>query len=216
MRISIVLLGILGSLPAQAQAPAAEPAFQSIELRGGGTVTVRHGPAHRVTVRSGGADRTIRNEGDKLVIDRCRRPCPGGHRIEVEIATPGLAGISVADGGVIQLAGGFPAQAEIAAAVNSGGTIDMRRLGTARVKASVAQGGRIFARADRELIAFVVDGGAVTYWGDPKVTSSVRRGGAVVRGSEADLRRPMAQLAPGMPPPPIPPLPIPPLPPRSQ
>lgn len=209
MRASILMLAALAafSAGAEAQAPAASN-FQSVELRGGGTVTVRHAPARRVIVRSGGAGRAIRYEGDKLVIDRCARPCPGGHRIDVEIATPRLAGLAVADGGLIQLDGGFPAQAEVAAAVSSGGTIDMRRLGAAHVTAAVVQGGRILASAGRELTAAVLDGGMVTYWGNPKVTSSVRRGGAVVRGSAADLRRPVAQLNPGMPPPPpVPPVP---------
>lgn len=213
MRASILLLAVLASLPgvAPAQAPAAETTFQSIELRGGGTVTVRHSPTHRVTVRGGGAGRAIRYEGDKLVIDRCLRPCPAGHRIEVEVATPRIAGLAVADGGLIQLVDGFPSQAKVAAAVSSGGTIDMRRLGAAQVTAAVVQGGRILASAGRELTAAVLDGGLVTYWGDPKVTSSVRRGGAVVRGAAADLRRPVAQLGPGMPPPPppVPPLPAP-------
>ena len=209
MRASILMVAALAALPAAAgaQAPTASSSFQSIELRGGGTVTVRHAPVRRVTVRSGGANRAIRYEGDKLVIDRCRRPCPAGHRIEVEIATPRIAGLAVADGGLIQLVGGFPAQAEVAAAVHSGGTIDMRRLGAARVTAAVAQGGRILASAGRELTAAVLDGGIVTYWGNPKVTSSVRRGGAVVRGASGDLLRPVGQLNPAMPAPPAPPVP---------
>jgi hypothetical protein len=208
MRASTLILAALASLPvaADAQAPAAASAFRSIELRGGGTVTVRHAPAHRVTVRSGGAGRAIRYEGDKLVIDRCRRPCPAGHRIEV--ATPRITALAVTDGGLIQLVGGFPAQAEVTAAVSSGGTIDMRRLGATHVTAAVVQGGGILASAGRGLTAAVIDGGIVTYWGDPKVTSSVSRGGAVVRGAAGDLRRPVAQLSPGMPPPPpIPPVP---------
>lgn len=205
MRASILTLAVLAALPAAAL--GAESSFRSIELRGGGTVTIRHGTVHRVGVRSGGADRAIRHEGDKLVIDRCRRPCPSGHRIEVEITTPAVAGLAVTDGGTIQLAGGFPSQTEIAAAVSSGGTIDIRRLGAAHVTAAVAEGGRIFATPGRELTAAVLNGGVITYWGNPKVTSSVRSGGAVVRGASADLRRPIAQLDPGMPPPPLPPIP---------
>jgi hypothetical protein len=214
MRASNLMLAALASVATagEAQAPAAASTFQSIELRGGGTVTVRHGPVRRVAVRSGGAGRAIRYEGDKLVIDRCGRPCPAGHRIEVDVTAPSLAGLAVTDGGTIQLVDGFPSQAEVAAAVSSGGTIDMRRLGAARVTAAVAQGGRIFATAGRELTAAVLDGGLVTYWGNPKVTSSVRRGGAVVRGAAADLRRPVARLNPGMPPPPLPIAPVPPVP----
>jgi hypothetical protein len=208
MRASILLLAILAPLPAAAQGPAGASAFESIELRGGGIVTVRHGRERRVTVRGGGADRPIRSEGDRLVIDRCRRPCPGGHRIEVDIATPALAGLAVTDGGVIQIVGGFPPQPEMAAAVSSGGTIDIRSLDAARVTAAVSQGGRIMTSPGRELTAAVSNGGIVTYWGDPRVTSSVRRGGAVVRGAAADRRVPLAQLDP-----PLPLLPVPPLPP---
>lgn len=212
MRVSILLLAALATFPAAAQAPGAPLTFRSIELRGGGIVTVRHGPVRRVTVRSGGADRAIHPEGDKLVIDRCRRPCPGGHRIEVEIVTPQIAGLAVADGGLIQLVGGFPAQAEMAAAVSSGGTIDARPLEAAKVTAAVSQGGRILASPGRELTAAVSNGGLVTYWGDPKVTSRVSRGGGVVRGRPADVRRAIAQLGPPLPPPAAPPPPVPPLP----
>ena len=212
MRASILLLIGLAALPggAPAQVPAAAPAFRSIELRGGGTVTVRPGPVHRVTVRSGNADRPIRYEGDRLVIDRCRRPCPGGHRIEVEVATPRVAALAVSDGGLIQLAGGFPAQAEMNAAVSSGGTIDMRSLDAMRVTAAVSQGGRILASPRRELTAAISNGGVVTYWGDAKVTSSVRRGGAVLRGRAEERGLPIARLDP-----PLPVLPIPPMPPRT-
>ncbi|HEX8571765.1 MAG TPA: DUF2807 domain-containing protein [Allosphingosinicella sp.] len=215
MRAYILLLAALGSLPAAAQgpAPAAQSTFRSIELRGGGTVTLRYGPEHRVTVRSGGADRAIRYEGDKLVIDRCRRPCPAGHRIDVEVAAPRISALAVADGGLVQVAGGFPAQPAMAAAVSSGGMIDMRRLDAAHVTAAVVQGGRILASPRRELTAAVLDGGVVTYWGDPKVTSSVRRGGAVARGSAGDLRKPAAQLDAPLPTLPILPVLAPPVPP---
>lgn len=207
MRSSILLSAALALLPAAAagQAQGAAQAFRSIELRGGGTVTVRHGPAHLVTVRSGGADRAIRHEGDRLVIDRCRRPCRGGHRIEVEIVTPQIAGLAVTDGGRIQLAGGFPSQPELAAAVSSGGMIDMRPLAAARVTAAVSQGGGILATPGRELTAAVSNGGIITYWGDPKVTSSIRHGGAIVRGAAADRHAPLASLDRGMPAPPAPP-----------
>ena len=209
MRASLLLLAILAPLPAMAQGPAETSNFQSIELRGGGIVTVRHGPVRRVTVRGGAEGRPIRSEGDRLVIDRCRRPCPGGHRIEVDIATPRLAGLAVADGGLIQLAGDFPPQPEMAAAVSSGGTIDIRPLRATRVTAAVSQGGRILASPGRELTAAVSNGGNVTYWGDAKVTSSIRGGGVVVRGAAGERLLPVARLDP-----PLPRLSVPPVPPQ--
>lgn len=208
MRASILLIAAFASLPAAAR--ASDAPFNSIELRGGGIVTVRHGPAHRVTVRTGGANRQIVREGDKLVVDRCRRPCPAGHRIVVEIVTPRVAGLAVTDGGLLQLVGHFPSQAEVAAAVSSGGTVDLRPLAAAKVTAAVSQGGRILASPRRELTAAVSNGGMVTYWGNPEVTSSVRHGGAVVRGAPADLGRAIAQLGPPLAPPAAPAPPVPP------
>ena len=56
----------------------------------------------------------------------------------------------------------------------------------------------------------VTDGGNVTYWGDASVRSSVRRGGAVVRGTAAELTEPVV-LEPRPPAPPrlVPPPPTP-------
>jgi Putative auto-transporter adhesin, head GIN domain len=203
MRASTLLLPVIALLlsPAQGQ-PGAAPSparFQSIELRGGGVVTVRHGATHRVRVGGESSGRPIRSEGETLVIDRCARPCPRGHRIEVEIVTPEIARLAVRDGGLIQLVGAFPSQAAAAAAVSSGGTIDMRPLEAASVSAAVNDGGRIFARPRRELAATVSDGGNITYWGEAAVTSSVRRGGVVAQGAAADLRAPLARLDPPLP-----------------
>jgi hypothetical protein len=203
MRVSTLLLPVIASLLASAQSQpgaAASPAqFQSIELRGGGTVTVRHGATHRVRVSGDSSGRPIHSEGENLVIDRCARPCARGHRIEVEIVTPAIARLAVRDGGLIQLVGAFPSQAAVAASVSSGGTIDMRPLEAARVSAAVNDGGRILARPGREMAATVADGGNITYWGDAAVTSSVRRGGVVAQGAAADLRAPVARLDPPLP-----------------
>jgi hypothetical protein len=197
MRVSTLLLPVIASLLVSAQSQpgaAASPAqFQSIELRGGGTVTVRHGATHRVRVTGDSSRRPILADGDNLVIDRCARPCPGGHRIDVEIVTPAIARLAVRDGGLIQLVGAFPSQAAVAASVSSGGTIDMRLLEAASVSAAVNDGGRILARPGREMTAAVSDGGSITYWGKAAVTSSVRRGGVVVQGAAADLRAPIAR-----------------------
>lgn len=203
MRVSALVLPVLASLLVSAQGHAAAPrdaaSFRSIELRGGGTVTVRHGPERRVTVLSGNPDRDIRSEAGRLVIEPCRGGCPGGHRIELEIVTPEVAELAVTDGGTIQLAGGFPAQDSVAASVSDGGTIDMRSLEAGSVSAAVSQGGRIFTHARRQLAASISDGGLITYWGTSEVSSSVRRGGAVVRGAAAELRGPLSRFDPTLP-----------------
>ena len=123
MRLSTLLLPVIASLlaPAQSQPSAATPTdFRSIELRGGGIVTVRHGATRRVRVSGENSGRPIRSDGDELVIERCSRHCPRGHRIEVEIVTPEIARLAVTDGGLIRLVGDFPPQAAVAASVSSG------------------------------------------------------------------------------------------------
>ncbi|HYD14545.1 MAG TPA: DUF2807 domain-containing protein [Allosphingosinicella sp.] len=195
------LLPLAALLPA-ASAPAAVqdgPAgFRSIELRGGGTVTVRYGATRTVTVRSGDpASRPIRDEGDRLVIDRCQPRCSHRQPFEVEIITPELAGLAVSDGGRIRVLGDFPAQPAVAASVSSGGMIDMRALEAGRLSAAVAHGGLIYARPRDTLAASISNGGLITYWGEAaSVSSTVRHGGAVVRGKAADLRRPVEAFDP--------------------
>jgi len=209
MRASNLVLLLAASVAAPA---ATQPtpsmslaSFQSIELRDGGRVIVRHGPEQRVTVLMGdAADRPIRVEGGQLVIDECRRPCRGGHqRIEVEIVTPWIDRLAVANGGSLRLDGGFPPQPALAASVSSGGQVDARALEAARVDADIAHGGQILVHAGRDLEAAISDGGGVYYWGDPRVRSSVRRGGGVAPGDPAELRAPLAELGP----PPVPSVP---------
>jgi hypothetical protein len=217
MRTSTILLpavAVLLAAPAYSQPSATTlpGSFDSIELRGGGMVTVRYGPARQVTVREPNPDRPIRAEGARLVIDRCSGRCSGGHRIHVEVVTPEIARLAVTDGGLLEIRAGFPRQAAVAASVNSGGIIDMRLLEAASVSASVSQGGRILTRPRQGLTAAISDGGNVTYWGDAEVSSSVRRGGAVARGAPADFAAPAVGFE--RPPPRLPTLAKPPAPPR--
>lgn len=182
------------------------PPFDTVELRNGGEVVLVHGAAQSVTVREGeAAIRVV--EGGRLVIDNCPNRCPRGHRrLLVEIVTPTLAGVSVADGGVVRSAGAFPRQAAIAASVSSGGVVDLRSLPSGRARASVSQGGIILLNADEDLQAAIAQGGRIAYWGRPRVRSSVAHGGAVERGDAGDFARPLTELGP-IAPPPVPPLP---------
>jgi hypothetical protein len=156
---------------------------------------------------------TIGDDG-RLVMDHCRTDCPRRHDFEVEVVTPGLAAIAVAQGGTIQSRGEFPHQAEIVVAVSQGGTIDIRSMAVANVTASVESGGRIFVKPESALSAKVEQGGLITYWGDADVKSSVRQGGVVARGTPADADKSLAelgheltpQLAPTPPVAPVPPI----------
>jgi beta-lactamase regulating signal transducer with metallopeptidase domain len=212
------LMLFLATLSVAATPPAMQPgvpltaSFSSVELRNGGKVNLVHGRSQGVTLLKGDpgqASITIRDDG-RLVIDRCPTHCPRNHDFVVEVVTPALGAIAVAEGGTIQAGGGFPPQPEIVVGVSQGGAIDIRSLPVANVTASVYSGGRIFTRPGTALSADVEQGGNITYWGDAVVKSSVRHGGVVVRGAAADADKLLVELMGPQfvePPTPVPPVP---------
>ena len=193
--------------------------FSSVELRNGGKVNLIHGQSQGVTLLKGDPEQasiTIRDDG-RLVIDRCPTRCPRNHDFEVEVVTPPLAAIAVAEGGTIQARGDFPPQSEIGVGVSQGGTIDIRTMPVANVTASVFSGGRIFTRPGAALSARVEQGGNITYWGDAVVKSSIRYGGVVVDGKPSDADKSLAELmGPAFVEPPAPVPPVPPVQPTSR
>jgi putative autotransporter adhesin-like protein len=201
-------LGLAMPAPVVAQTAVPLAPFRAVTLRGGGKVILRYAPSQRVTLLKGSANYTgvaIAEEG-RLVIDRCQCKCPRGYELEVEVLTPELVDIMVSDGGTIQSRGSFPRQAELGVAVHDGGTIDLRSMTVDAVDAAVRQGGRIFTKPQRVLAANVAHGGAITYWGHPRVTRSVEDGGVVARGTAADADKPLPECGPAAPPvPPVPP-----------
>lgn len=180
------LSGLLGSSSAFAGTVVPVGAFDSVALKDGGHVILRHGAAQRVTQLQGSTQyssiRIDENNPRQLVIDSCRHQCPRNYRLDVEIVTPEIRGISVSDGGSIESAAGFPSQVKIAAAVEDGGKIDVRSIATESASAAVNDGGTILLRAQSRLMAAINDGGAIVYWGDPKTSSAINDGGSVEKG----------------------------------
>ncbi|HTQ14300.1 MAG TPA: DUF2807 domain-containing protein [Rhizomicrobium sp.] len=180
---SAALLALTGAASAQTAVPV--PPFTSVELRGGGHVVLKYGPAQRVTLLKGDLGHTsfeVR-DGHKLVIDACNRSCWGRYDLEIEIVTPRIAGAAVDGGGHVESAGGFPAQGRIDAAVEGGGHVDLRTIDAASAEAAVDGGGHVLIRAEHALNAAVNGGGSIEYWGNPQLTSAVNGGGSVSRGS---------------------------------
>jgi len=170
--------------------------FTSVELRDGVKAVLQYGPVQRVTLLKGSPEVTqvAVAGGEWLVIEKCRDKCPRGYELEIEIVTPKIAGISVAHGGTIESRGSFPRQAEISLAVSNGGTIDTRSILADKITAAVAEGGRIFAKPGTIMLASVVNGGIITYWGDAQVTSSTQHGGQVTKGAAADADKPLSDF----------------------
>jgi hypothetical protein len=158
--------------------------FDSVELRGGGSVMVVPGPAERVTVLDGSTQfTTFRIErGRELKIDACNRRCPNHYHLLIRIESPRVPALAVSGGGLITTQPGFRPQAELAAAVRGGGRIDARALDAMKVAAAVDGGGDLFVRARSSLAASVNGGGDIRYWGNPAVASSTRGGGSIDRG----------------------------------
>jgi hypothetical protein len=155
--------------------------FDSVELNGGGHVTLHHGSAERVALVKGSTQYTrFRIEdGHKLVIDACHDDCPMVYDLEVDITMPSVSAVAIDGGGHIEAADGFPAQDRLTAAVNGGGHVDVAKIVAASGTAAVNGGGRILIHADKTLTAAVEGGGDIRYEGSPSVTSAINGGGNV-------------------------------------
>jgi hypothetical protein len=199
----IQLSALVLAMPAMvaAQAMASLRPFSSVELHGGGKAILRYGPTQRVTLLKGSSDytRVMIADGGRLVIDNCRKECPRGYDLQIEIETPDINRISVSDGGTIESRGSFTRQAEIGVAVSQGGRIDIRSMAVDNITASVDQGGIIFTRPQTAMFAKVANGGNITYWGGARVKSSIKGGGVVTRGTAAEADKPLSELSPSIP-----------------
>ena len=189
---------LLSSLPSAQTAAQSLTPFRSVEMRDGGHVIVRHDQTQRVIFLKGTPDytRVTIASGDRLVIEKCKSKCPRGYELEIAILVPELTALSVANGGRIESLGSFPRQAEIGVTVSNGGAIDMRSIPVGRVTASVVSGGAIFAKPLTVMVASVVQGGSITYWGDARVTSWIEHGGVVAKGTASDADKPLSELNP--------------------
>lgn len=171
------------------------PQFKSIELDGGAKAVIRYGSPQRVTMLKGSeALSLITVTQDRLVIDKCRDKCPRGYELQVEIVTPLVNSIDVANGGRIESLGSFPLHTAMSLAVSHGGTIDARAISANSITAAVNQGGRILAKPETTMVASVRSGGVITHWGNAQVTSSTEHGGAVIKGAAGDLGKPLSHV----------------------
>ena len=183
--LPLFALAFAAATPVLATETVPVPAFRSVELRGGGAITVVPGAAQRVTIVEGSSQFTrMRVERDgKLRIDTCNERCPQHYRLRIQIAAPHVPDLAISGGGMISVQGGFRPQSELNAAINGGGKIDTRALDAGDVAAAVNGGGELLVRARSDLSAAVNGGGAVRYVGNPRVASVIHGGGLVSPGN---------------------------------
>jgi hypothetical protein len=196
LQIPILVLASL-LFPAAGAQPLQVAPFRSVELRNGGEIVIRQGPEQQVTLVQGDrGNARLQVVDGRLIVDKCRTGCRHGARPRLVITMPAVDGLAVAHGGVIRTDGRFTRQASLAAAVEQGGTLDIRAMTASNVAAAVDNGGRIFTRPLESLTASVRSGGNVTYWGSPAVRRAIAGGGVIEQGDPADAERPLAELAP--------------------
>jgi hypothetical protein len=180
------LLAALALAALASAAPAATPVdvahFDSLALRGGGHVVVRHGTQQSVTLVSGdlATSRFTVDRDGSLRIDACVRSC-SGYRLEVEIVTPELDAIGVESGGAVRAEGAFPDRHALNLAVDGGGEIDATAMRADTVSAGISGGGAILTHVRAQLNAGINGGGSVRYRGDPAVNTGINGGGSVDR-----------------------------------
>ena len=179
--LPLFLLPIVASAPALAAETIPVSPFRSVELRGGGVVTLVPGPAQRVTIVEGSSQFTqvrVEDRG-KLRIDTCNDRCPHLYRLRIQIESPRVPDLAISGGGQITAANGFRPQPQLSAAVMGGGRIDAQAVEASSVSAAVNGGGELLVRPRSSLSAAVNGGGLVRYWGNPAVSMAVHGGGAV-------------------------------------
>jgi hypothetical protein len=189
--VALGVVGIVGALglfaaasgTSAAQTDVETASFDSVELRAGGHVTLRHGATPRVTLVEGDRRMTrfsVDRHGKLVIETSCHSDCPRNYRLRVDVVMPRIDGLAVSQGGSIRAEGSFAPTGAIAAAVNQGGTVDVRAIPARTVTAAVNQGGSVLVTANGALVAAVHQGGSIVYWGKPtSLTRAVSNGGSI-------------------------------------
>jgi Putative auto-transporter adhesin, head GIN domain len=182
--IPLLVFGLSVVAPASAAEIVPVASFSSVQLRGGGEVSLRYGPVQRVTLIEGSRQFTqVRVDSHrKMTIDACNSRCPRHYRLRIVIESPTVPVLAVQGGGTITAAPGFSDQSVLTLAVGGGGAIDARAVPVETATAAVSGGGDIKVRPRRVLTAAVNGGGTIRYWGDPAVTTVINGGGTVRPG----------------------------------
>lgn len=185
MRLATLLAtsAVLASIPALANAATVVPVgkFSSLELHGGGTITIRQAPVQKVTILEATSDRaSVEVVGDgKLILAPCRGACWGANHFDVLVETPVMSAVSIMGGGHIVGEGNFAPQGSVSAVIHGGGVIDLKTMPAQSAAAAIHGGGKIIVSAQSALAASIAGGGSIRYLGHPAVSTSIHGGGSV-------------------------------------
>ena len=180
---SLLVLATLAATPSLAAEVVPFPPFDSLQLRGGGEVSIRPGPVQTVTLNQGSRQFTTftMDRRGRLTIDACNRHCPRNYRLRIEIQSPTVPDVAIMGGGEIVAARGFGPQPQVSAAIHGGGEIDLRSVRARDVSAAINGGGKIVTGNSSSLSIAVNGGGEVRYSGNPQLSTAIVGGGTVSR-----------------------------------
>jgi hypothetical protein len=174
---------VLAAVPALASAETVVPVekFSSVELHGGGTITIRQAPVQKVTIVEATSDRArVEVVGDgRLILAPCRGACWGPNHFNVLVETPVMTSVSIMGGGHIVGEGNFAPQGSVSAVIHGGGVIDLKSMPAQSASAAIHGGGKIIVAAQSALSASIAGGGSIRYVGHPSVSTSIHGGGSV-------------------------------------
>jgi len=105
--LPLFALAFASAAPALGNEVVPLASFHSVQLRGGGEVTLRPGPIQQVTLVEGSSRITrLRVDRDgQLRIDVCNGNCPHNYRLRIEIQSPSAPDVAIAGGGLIRAKG---------------------------------------------------------------------------------------------------------------
>jgi len=175
---SLALIALLSQYGSGAQPQWTEPINQ-IEIEGGGKVLVEYGATPRAILTGSPANpSSVSVQGGVLRII-CRRPCSEGGQTVVRATVPSLSAISIKAGGRVEVGRGFGRVQTLKVKIQAGGVIDAGSLSADSVDAEISAGGTAIVAAVENLHTRIRAGGAVRYFGNPRVSRQIEAGGSV-------------------------------------
>ena len=153
--------------------------FDSIELLGGGDITIRYDSEYSFTNTGSPEVWKLTLEKGNLVLGCPKDQCKGRITRTAVITLPRLENLSLKGGGDITVEGDFPASDSLNISLFGGGDIDAYAIDAEDVNISIKGGGDISVSASDNLNISILGGGDISYRGSPRVSKSIIGGGDV-------------------------------------
>lgn len=154
--------------------------FTGVVLAGGGDIAIRRGDTPSVRIINGGEAMKIEVDDDALSIS-CKKPCPRGTKLDVEVTTASVEAIVIAGGGEIEVKDTFDKVDELDIVITGGGMIDAFGAPADSVDIAITGGGEIMVTAEETLDVAIIGGGTITYRGNPSIDRSIIGGGTITQ-----------------------------------